>query len=268
MEDGMTEIEGVKKKPLHKLGEGQWQWFYRIFIKPRQVFSEVAVKEKRVWLRPMLVLSILVLILTLAGGPARIRNTQMGMNEMPEDFPYWSEEQQNQYFQGQAEMQGPMFIYIFPILLSLVSLWLGWFLLGNILHLMMTFKGSRQTQGNYLDLVAWAAIPFAIRSLVQIISLLTTRQVIDEPGFSGFIGAAESGGLAFLKAVLGKLDIYSLGFVLLLWIGAPIVSGLKPEKTWWVTILGVVIFLALASLPSFVASQLQGLGSIRPYLFF
>jgi len=264
----MTEIKGVKSNPISKSGEGKWQWFYRIFLKPRQVFSEMAAKEKRVWLRPMLVLSILVVILSLAGGPARLRNMNMSMTEMPEDFPYWSEEQQNQYFQGQAEMQGPMFVYVIPVLISLVSLWLGWFLLGNILHLMMTFKGSRQSQGNYLDLVAWSAVPFAIRCLVQTISLIATRQVIDDPGLSGFLDAGDNAGLAFVRILLGLLDIYSLGFVVLLWIGTPILSGLKPGKTWWVTVLAVVIFIILASLPSFAVGQLRGLGSIRPYLFF
>ena len=264
----MTEIKDTKVNPLSKLGEGQWQWFYKVFLKPRQVFSEITAREKRVWLRPMLVLSLLVLILSLAGGPARLSNMQMNTGEMPEEFPYWSEEQQNQYFQGQAEMQGPLFIYIFPSLISLAGLWLGWFLLGNILHLMMTFKGSRQVQGAYLDLVAWAVMPFAIRCLVQTIALLVTRQLIDDPGLSGFLNPGESAGLTFLNVLLGMLDIYSLGFVFLLWVGAPIISGLKPEKAWWVTILAVMIFAILASLPTFAMSQLSGLGSIQPYLFF
>ena len=264
----MTELTESKTGPKIKFGEGQWDWFYRIFLKPKQVFSEIVQKDGRVWLRPMMVLSILTLILSLTGGPARLTNAQMGMNEMPEDFPYWSEEQQNQYFHGQAEMQSPLFIYVFPALISLSGLWIGWFLLGNILHLMMTFKGSRQTQGAYLNLVAWAAMPFTVRCLIQTVALLATRQIIDDPGLSGFLDPGESAGLAFLNVVLGMLDFYSLGFVLLLFFGAPIISGLKPEKTWWVTILAVVVFVLLASLLTFAVSQLSGLGSIQPYLFF
>jgi hypothetical protein len=53
-----------------------------------------------------------------------------------------------------------------------------------------------------------------------------------------------------------------------LWIGAPVISGLRPEKTWWVTILAILVFVLLASLPSFAVSQLSGLGSIQPYMFF
>lgn len=264
----MAEWKDAKNNPDNKAGNGHWRWFFEIFLKPKQVFSEISKNENRAWLKPLLVLSILILILTLAGGPARLINIQMNMSQMPEDFQYWTEEQQNQYFQGQAEMQGPLFIYIFPLLISLASLWLGWFLLGNILHLMMTFKGSRQSQGYYLDLVAWSAIPFAFRSIVQIIAVSITRQAIDEPGLSGFLSSGESAGLAFLKILLGMLDIYSIGFVLLLWIGAPIVSGLKPGKIWWVTVTALIVFILLAALPSFVVGRLQGLGSVRPYLFF
>ena len=264
----MTELTESKTGPKIKFGEGQWNWFFRIFVKPKQVFSEIVEKNGQVWLRPLIILSILTLILSLAGGPARLISAQQGMGEMPEDFPYWSEEQQNQYFQGQEEMQSPLFIYVFPALISLAGLWLAWFLLGNILHLMMTFKGSRQTQSAYLNLVAWAAMPFAIRCLVQAIALLATRQVIDDPGLSGFLDTGESAGLAFLNILLGMIDFYALGFVLLIWIGAPIISGLKPEKTWWVTVLAVVVFVLLAALPTFAMSQVRGLGSIRPYLFF
>jgi hypothetical protein len=264
----MAVLAEHKTGPKIKWGEGRWDWFYRIFIKPKQVFKEIVEGDGRVWLRPMVVLIILTLILSLAGGPARLMNAQMGMNEMPEDFPYWSEEQQNQYFQGQAEMLSPLFIYIFPALISLAGLWLGWFLLGNILHLMMTFKGSRQAQSAYLNLAAWAAMPFAIRCLVQTVALLATRQVIDDPGLSGFLEPGGSAGLALLNVLLGMVDIYALAFVVLLWIGAPVISGLRPEKTWWVTILAILVFVLLASLPSFAVSQLSGLGSIQPYMFF
>lgn len=266
----MTDLAGGNSEPKKGLGNEQWRWLYELFLRPRKIFSEIAGKENRAWLKPMLVLSILTLLLSLAGGPARLTNAQMNVGEMPEDFPYWSEDQQNQYFEGQAEMQGPLVIYVFPLVVSLAALWLGWFLLGNILHLLMTLKGSQQPQGAYLNLAAWSALPFAIRSVVQIIALLATREVISNPGLSGFITAGEDAGagLTLLRILLGMVDIYSLWFAALVWIGAPIISRLKQEKTWWITVVALVIFVILASLPDFAVAQIGGLGSIRPYLFF
>lgn len=248
-----------------KVAKDPWNWFLDIFIHPKQVFSAIASTEKGVWLKPMLVLTVLVLILSVAAGPARLQNAQMGLGQPPEDFQYWSEEQQNQFFEGQQAMQSPLFIYIFPLIGSLIGLWVGWFALGSILHLLMTFAGSRQPQGAYLNLTAWAAVPFALRSLIQIIAVATTRQVISSPGLSGFITAGQSGGLDLLRTLLGMVDIYAIGFAILLFIGAPIVSGLKVEKSRWVTAVALVIFVILAALPGFFVGQFSGLGTIRPF---
>lgn len=262
----MSVVEGrIDEKKVDKVA---WSWFLDIFIHPREVFSAIAQTEKGVWLKPMLVLTVLVVILSVSAGPARLMNTQMNAGLPPDDFQYWSEEQQNQFFEGQMAMQSPLFIYIFPLLGSLVGLWVGWFAIGSVLHLLMTFAGSRQPQGAYLNLAAWAALPFAIRSIVQIIAVLATRQVIDDPGLSGFIAAGQSGGLDLLRILLGKVDIYALAFTALILLGAPIVSGLKAKKSLWVTALALAIFVILAALPAFFIGQFNGLGTIQPLFLF
>lgn len=262
----MSVVEGrIDEK---KVDKGPWSWFLDIFLHPKKVFSAIARSDKGLWLKPMLVLTVLMVILSVAAGPARLTNTQMNAGQPPEDFQYWSEEQQNQFFEGQMAMQSPLFIYIFPLLGSLVGLWLGWFAIGSILHLLMTFTGSRKPQGAYLNLAAWAALPFAIRSLVQIIAVLATRQVIDDPGLSGFITAGQSGGLSLVRILLSMLDIYALGFAALVLLGAPIVSGLKAKKSLWVTVIGLVLFVILAALPGFFMGQFSGLGTIQPLFLF
>lgn len=250
------------------VNEVPWSWFLDVFLHPKRVFSAIAPIEKRLWLKPMLVLTALVIILSLVGGPARLMDAQMNMGQPPDDFQYWSEEQQNQFFEGQQAMQSSLFIYIFPLLGSIVGLWLGWFILGSLLHLLMTFRGSRKPQGVYLNFIAWAALPFAIRNIIQIIAVASTRHVIAAPGLSGFITAGQSGGLDLLRILLGKIDIYTLGFAALVLIGAPIISGLKAEKSLWVTILALVIFLVLVVVPGFFIGQMNGLGSIQPLFLF
>ncbi len=251
-----------------QVGKGQWVWFADVLVHPRRVFSAIASSKGGVWLKPMLILTALVILLSLVGGPARSLNAQMGLNQPPENFQYWTEEQQNQFFEGQQAVQGPLFIYILPLLGSLVSLWLGWFVLGSVLHLLMTFRGSRQPQGAYLNLVAWAAVPFMLRCLVQIVALLATRQVIDDPGLSGFVTAGKSGGLDLLRNLLGMVDVYALGFAALVLIGVPIISGLKGERSFWVAAVGILVFVLLAALPGFIIGQFDGLGTIQPFFMF
>lgn len=248
-----------------KLDRGSWAWFLEVFVHPKQLFTEIASVDKGVWFKPMLVLTALVFIFSIVAGPARLTNVQMNINQPSDDFQYWSEEEQNQFYEGQQAMQSPLFIYIFPLLGALIKLWLGWFLFGGVLYLLMTFIGSRQPQVAYQNLVAWAASPFILRYLIQIIYVLSKRQLIEAPGLSGFITAGQSGGLDLLRTILELMDIYTIGFAALILIGVPIVSGLKTKKTLWVTAVGLVIFAILVIVPAFFASRFSGLGAIQPF---
>lgn len=264
----MTAIAEQHKEQSETGKRIPWNWFLEIFVKPNNVFRAIKESDRKLWVIPMLVISVLLVILSLVGGPARLTNTQMSMSQPPSDFQYWTVEQQNQFFEGQQAMQGSLFIYIFPLLGSLIAFWAGWFILGSVFHLLMTLKGSRQPQLAYLNLIAWAAVPFALRCLVQIVAALVTRQVIDDPGLSGFVTMSESSMLSLLRILLGFVDIYALGFVVLTLIGAPVVSGLKNQKSLWVAGLAIVIFLVLAIIPKFIAGQVDGLGTIQPFILF
>lgn len=259
---------GEKKTSTKKAAPCPWKWLYQIFVRPKQIFSSVSERESRAWSKPMLILSVLVILLSVAGGPARKLDAQMNVSLPPEDFQYWTEEQQSRFFQSQQAAQGTLFIYVFPLLSSLAGLWLGWFILASVLHLIMTFQGSHQPQVAYLNLVAWAALPFALRSIVQIAALLLTKRVINAPGLSGFIAEGTRGFLAYLRILFSLFDLYSIGFIALLLLGSPIISGLKKNKAWWATLLSCLVLILLATLPEFLLMQLDSLGTIRPFLYF
>ena len=165
-------------------------------------------------------------------------------------------------------MQGPLFTVIFPMIGSLAGLWLGWFLLSSILHLLMTLKGSRQSREAYLNFVAWAAVPFALRSLVQSVALLSTRQVINYPGLSGLISQQAGGWRVYLGLVLELVDLYGIWFVILLLVGSPIISDLKTSKAISTALIALLIFIVLALIPGIVRTQLGGLGAVRPFIYF
>ena len=86
-------------------------------------------------------------------------------------------EQQQQYMDAQSSMNGPATIYVFPAIGALAGLWLSWFLLGAFLHLVMTMLGGRGTNTSAFNIAAWASLPFAIRMIVQIIFMLTNKQL-------------------------------------------------------------------------------------------
>ncbi len=243
-----------------------FEWVLPIFIKPAKTLDSIAKHENGAWQTPLLILSVLVIILVLVGGPIRAQSAQMG-GELPPDFQYWPQEQQDQYFASQANQVSPLFIYIFPAAGALIGLWVTWFILGSILHLILTLSGSRSSNTASLNLVAWASMPFAVRYLVQIIAVLITRQLISAPGLSGFMAAEGSGGMAFLRAFLALVDIYLIWQIALLLIGVLPLSGLNRGKAWLVTLLAVLIILSLQALPGLLGSVLSGLSITRPFFF-
>lgn len=260
------EIETVSTRT--ETSKRHWKFLLEIFIAPRRVFNQLAAIQNNAWQIPMLILTGLIILMSLAGGPARLQNTIMNLEQPPDDYMYWTTEQQNQFTEGQIAQQGPLFTIIFPMISSLAGLWLGWLLLSSVLHLLMTLKGSRQSREIYLNFIAWAAVPFALRSLVQIFSLLISKQIIDDPGLSGLISQQAEGWLAILRLALELVDLYGIWFIALTLIGSPIISGLKPGKAISTTLIACLIFFVLALIPGIIRLQLSGLGGVRPYIFF
>ncbi|MEN4013860.1 MAG: YIP1 family protein [Bellilinea sp.] len=244
----------------------RFDWLLPVFFRPGRTMKAITAQESGVWLAPLLVLSILALVLTLAGGPARTAASQaQASGELPPDFQYWSPEQQEQYFQSQQNRSSPVVIYVLPALGALAGVWISWILLGSILHLGLTLVGSRGSNTSALNLAAWASMPLAVRFLVQTVWLLATRQVIQAPGVSGFIAADAAGFQAFLRSLLAHIDLYTLWMVVLLLVGVVPLTGLGKGKAWLAVIVSVLLLLALQSLPAFIGAQLSGLNPARMF---
>jgi len=254
------ELEQLEAARPHKM---HLEWLLPLFFRPRRTLKKVIEEDHAVWIAPILVLSILAIVVVLAGGQPRITQAQTNV-EMPQDFQYWSPEMQEEYMANQAKQTGPLYIYVFPAIGALAGVWISWFLLGSILHLAFTLSGSRSSNTSALNLVGWASLPFAIRYIVQTIAIITSKQLIASPGLSGFIAADGGGFMVFLRAMLAQIDLYLIWQVVLLMVGALPLTGLTRSKAWTSVLISVVIILALKALPALIGSQLGNL-STSPY---
>ena len=155
---------------------------------------------------------------------------QMG-SDLPPDFQFYTPEMQEQFFAAQAKQTSPLFLFVFPLLSGLVKIWVPWFLLSILMYLSLTLAGSRAGSMRSYNLVAWSMLPFAIRSLIQILAMLFSKTVVSSPGLSGFIDSSATGISAYFRGVLGFIDIYFVFYIILLLLG-PCRSqgcrGLKP----------------------------------------
>lgn len=243
----------------------QLKWFFPLFFKPGKALAEIGEKNYSVWLAPLVLLMVSALVLVLVSVP--IISAAAPQVTPPEGFEYYSPQQQQQFSEAVGVNSSPMVTTVFPLVGKFLGIWIGWFLLGSILHLSLTLNGSRSSNRSALNIVAWASLPFFVRNIVQIFAILISHQIIKGPGLSGFMAEGVTGFQAFLTALLAFVDIYLIWQIILIGIGAIKISGLKAGKAWLATLAAILIFLALKAIPGLITSQLSGL-STGGFFFF
>jgi hypothetical protein len=227
---------------------------------PRRGFQEMTSESRGTWLTPMLLLSITAILVVIVAGYLKSRAAMMGEVQLPPDWQFWTPEMQENYMRAQQATQGPVFLYIIPMIGSLTSLWLGWLLLAALLHFGSTLLGGRGSMQSALNIVAWASLPFAVRDILRIIFMLATGHAIASPGLSGFTSTP-----GFVSQLLTHVDIFLIWQVILLVIGFALTDGLPRSKA----VMGVVVVLSLVLLAQAglgtLSSSFGGLAVQRPF---
>jgi hypothetical protein len=229
-------------------------------LHPRRAFQALSAEPRATWLTPMLVLTIMAILAVIVAGYLKAQAAMLGETPLPRDWQYWTPEMQNNYMQAQQATQGPVFMYIIPLLGSLAALWLGWLLLAALLHFGSTLVGGRGSMQSALNVVAWASLPFGVRDLLRIVFMLIARHPITSPGLSGFSSSA-----GFVGQLLTRVDIFLIWNVILLVIGFAVADGLSRGKavTGILTVM-LLVLLAQAGLGA-LSSGFGGLAVQRPF---
>jgi hypothetical protein len=244
-----------------------FSWVPEVIFRPRRAFQRIALSTNSIWLTPLLILTFLVLVNVLVAGKLKSQAAAMGEISYPPNYQYYTPEQQAQYTQAIQSTQGPVFVYILPAITSILGVWIGWLLLGGILHLVTTLLGGRGSTAISMNIVAWGSIPFAVRALVQIFSMLISNRLISNPGLSGFSPAGDTGWLLFVGQILRLIDIYIIWQILLLILGTRLTTGITATKSASGVILTILIIIALQAGFSYLGSVLGNLTITRPFFF-
>lgn len=210
-----------------------------LLFHPQHAFQAMTSESRANWLTPMLVLTVTAILVVVVAGYLKTRAAMMGEIQLPRDWQFWSPEMQNNYMQAQQATQGPVFMYVMPMIGALTGLWVGWLLLAALLHFGSTLLGGRGSMQSALNIVAWASLPFAVRDILRIIFMLSAGHAIISPGLSGF--ASTTG---FVSQLLTRMDIFLIWQVILLVIGFGITDSLPRSKA----VAGVVVIMLLVLL--------------------
>lgn len=221
-----------------------------VLFQPQRTFTEIASESNSSWFTPMLVLSVSALLAVLASGFLKARAANLGQITLPPDWQYWTPDMQNNYMQAQQATQGPVFVYVMPLVSALAGLWLGWLILAGLLHLGSTLLGGRGSMQGALSIVGWANLPFMVRDILRVVFMLLAGHVIVSPGLSGFAGSA-----VFFAKILSNLDFFFIWNAILLIMGFGIADGLPRNKAvFGVAVVLLILLLVLAGLGTLISS--------------
>ena len=262
----LPEKTGKRPKRQREKRNHHWGWVSRMFVKPRSTLARVNAQETAARFAPMVILAVMVLVAVVVAAPIKRVNIQTGAT-IPEDFQWWSQERQQQFLQAQQNLTSPTFMYLFPLITGLSGYLLFWMICSSLLYLSLTLAGSRTTNQRVSNLIAWAMVPFALRELVKVIVIISSKKLVEDPGLSYLVASDATGLMAWLRGILGQVDFYSLLFVTFLFLGAIPLSGLRANKAILATTVALVLVLTLVGLPSVISTALSGMGGSGYYFF-
>ncbi|NOH02008.1 MAG: hypothetical protein HND47_08610 [Chloroflexi bacterium] len=153
-----------------------------------------------------------------------------------------------------------MFTYIIPLVGALLGVWLGWLILGGLLHLGSTVFGGRGSMQSALTVTGWASLPFLARDALRIIFMLIAGHSIQSPGLSGFVANS-----AFAAQLLSRVDLFFIWAVVLLIAGFGLADNLPRTKAIANVLIVSLLLLLLQSGIGAVLSNASGLAIQRPF---
>lgn len=251
-------VTSNEKNILGDENANKWAWVPGILFKPRSTSKKIVKQEKSVWQIPLIILSIISILVIISAAPIRRENALTGAG-LPEGSEWWSDDQMQKYREAQQNMSSATFMYLFPTITRLLGIWFNWMVFSSVLYLSLTLAGSRAPRVKSSNLVAWAMVPLAFRSIVELILIFARKQLPTGTALAMSIGETKSKLLMLVKGMLGQIDAYWVWFVVILFIGVVYLSSIKKSKAVWVTILVVLIMLVIQGLPTLVSSYLSGL---------
>jgi hypothetical protein len=261
-----SDLPSASPEPSRRL---RFDWILPAFIRPRATFAAIAAQVGGVWLVPLLILTVFALARTIVtgsvqqaamqsgqfgpGGSAVVVGGRAGPGSGGGEL---TPEQQQQFEQAQSLATNPLVIYGIPSALAIAGTWLGWLIVGSVLHLVFTLLGGRGSTRSSLNIVAWAALPFALRDLVRLAFMLAAGRLIMNPGLSGFAPMSDGVPNAFCVGLLSLVDLYLIWHVVLIGLGLRASERVTPVKAWGGAAVTLGVLMLLQALPGYLASLL------------
>ena len=242
-----------------------WEWVLPFFFHPRVTYTKINARGGGIWQVPILIIILASLLEVFVAGSIRKSAAASGEIPLPPGYEYYTPEQQAQYMQAMSATSNSSFLYGLPAIAAVGKVLAAWLIIGGLLHLVITLLGGRGDTGIAMNIVAWAGLPFAVRSIVRAAVIYFSHSLIDSPGLSGFVNLDGGIGTLFLSAFLSLIDIYLIWNAILLMIGVRVTTHLSFPKVIGGVLLTLIVVITIQVLINFGIAKLGGLTIIRPF---
>ena len=246
-------------------GRWRFEWVLPALFQPRRTFNQIGGVETAVSQTPLLILVVTGLIRVLVAGGIKATAAASGQLQFPPGWEYYTPEQQAQFQQAMTATSGPVFTYLLPSVVTILGVYLGWLVLGWLLHLLLTLMGGRASSRQVLNVTAWSLLPFALRDIVRVVAMWNSGQMLTSLGLSGFAPSGEGLWFIVAAALLTAVDLYFFWHVLLLSVGICAGDQLSRGKAWTAVLVVTLLLFLMRGVPALISAQFSDLTVIRPF---
>ncbi len=237
-----------------------------VIAKPRTTFATLRNGNGRTWILMAILGMILVTLPIVTSGPITTQQTRDQLQEQLENQPGFASGGVD-VEQATSIATSPILTTIVPAVLAAIGRVIGWLIWSGALFLLASMVGGRSSFLQMLQVVVWAWLPYALRSILQAIYIMATQTLIAHPGLSGFAGAPTpdpnnpfgtmpSTGTAVLQTFLGQIDLYLFWNLALLVLGIVAVTKLSRRKSIGLVLIVWVLFMAVRLIGTAVTTGL------------
>ena len=252
-----------KSSALERWGILRLLW--GIIIRPRATLEHLREHGPRTWWVPALLVVLLIVLPILVAAPIVVEQSREAILVTQEQLAerQGTELSAEQQAQMESMATSPLIIVAFPAVLGVVGQVVGWLAWAGVLYLAGIALGGRSTFGQMFRMVVWTWLPYALRGLLQTVSILASGQLIANPGLSGLvqdnrpvaevIAAPPSLDQMLLVAFLAKVDLFLVWNLILLVIGVTAVTRLPQRKATLATLGVWILLMALSLVPTLIS---------------
>ena len=243
--------------------------FWGVIRRPRKTFETLREHKSRAWLGLALLYLLLAVLVIVVSAPISSRQAQEAFREQLASRGAGAEELPPEAQARATQLTtNPLFSTVLPSLLGIAGAWIGWLVWAGALHLMGTMLGGNNSLGQMFRAVVWSWLPQTLRSLLQVVYIPLSGEVITNPGLSGLVARPEAAAGEIVQApgtwelalqsFLSQIDLFQIWNFLLLVTVVIATARLSRRKAFLITLIVWVLITLARMLPKLASGMVSG----------